>query len=260
MRSATTLDFIHPYLGAAQNPKAGLMEEALSFFRAFEVWVYLLLGLGGLVYIRKFLLAWQELRGATFGLERENAQSRLNQAAGILVLLLTMAITEFVLVSFVAPATPGAIPLHTPTVDLLATPTITLPATTPQPGEAAGVTQTPFLGLPLETDCIPGQVEIIFPESGSEVSGVIEVVGTSDIPNFGFHKFEIKRPDETVWLTIQAGNTNVRSGKLGDWDTTRLTPGEYQLALVVVDNQAKASEPCVVQLRVGLPPEITPGP
>jgi hypothetical protein len=101
---------------------------------------------------------------------------------------------------------------------------------------------------------------IIFPESGSEVSGVIEVVGTADIPNFGFYKFEIKRPDETVWLTIQAGNTNVRSGKLGDWDTTRLTPGEYQLALVVVDNQAKASEPCVVQLRVGLPPEITPGP
>ena len=111
------------------------MEEALSFFRAFEIWIYLLLGLGGLIYIRKFILAWQELRGATFGLERESAQARLNQAASMLVLLLTMAVTEFVLVSFIAPAVPGAIPLPTPTLDLLATPTITLPATTPQPGE-----------------------------------------------------------------------------------------------------------------------------
>ena len=57
------------------------MEEALSFFRAFEVWIYLLLGLGGLIYIRRFILSWQELREAGFGLERERAQSRLNQSA-----------------------------------------------------------------------------------------------------------------------------------------------------------------------------------
>ena len=47
------------------------MEEAISFFRAFELWIYLLLGLGGLYYLRKFILAWQELQGASFGLERE---------------------------------------------------------------------------------------------------------------------------------------------------------------------------------------------
>ena len=46
------------------------MEEALSFFRAFEAWIYLLLGLGGLFYLRKFFLAWWELQGAGFGLER----------------------------------------------------------------------------------------------------------------------------------------------------------------------------------------------
>lgn len=54
------------------------MEEALGFFRALEMWIYLLLGLWGLIIIRKFVLAWQELRGATFGLERENAEGRLN--------------------------------------------------------------------------------------------------------------------------------------------------------------------------------------
>jgi hypothetical protein len=242
------------------------MEEALSFFRAFEVWIYLLLGLGGLIYIRKFILAWQELRGATFGLERESAQSRLNQSASILVLLLTMVITEFVLVSFVAPAVPGAIPLPTPTLNVLATPTITLPVTT-QSITGISTDYSPEILTVQSNDgnntisgCIPGQVEITFPESGQEVSGVIGVLGTANIPNFGFYKFEIKRPDETIWLTIQAGNVAVQNGKLGDWDTTRLSPGDYQLGLVVVDNQAKASPACVIQLLVARPQEETPGP
>ena len=242
------------------------MEEALGFFRAFEVWIYLLLGLGGIIFIRNFILAWQELRGATFGLERESAQSRLNQSASILVLLLTMAITEFILVSFVAPAMPGAIPLPTPTLNLLATPTITLPATNQlAPGMTAdnspeNVTLETNNSNTFQSGCTPGQVEITFPESGQEVSGVIGVVGTANIPNFGFYKFEIKRPDETIWLTIQAGNTIVENGKLGDWDTTRLTPGDYQLSLIVVDNQAKASPACIVQLLVARPQEGTPGP
>jgi len=107
---------------------------------------------------------------------------------------------------------------------------------------------------------VPGQINIIIPANGEEVQGIIPVVGSANIPNFGFYKFEIKRPDEAQWLTIQAGNVPVENGKLGDWDTSRLTPGEYQLALVVVDNQAEASEPCIIQLRVALTPELTPGP
>lgn len=236
------------------------MEEAISFFRAFEIWIYLLLGLGGLYYLRKFILAWQELQGASFGLERESAQSRLNQSASALVLLLTMAIVEFVLVSFVAPAMPGAASLPTPTLNLLATATITLPAAIPQP--VGTVVATPLLIPELQSGagCIPGQIEITMPAAGEEVSGIVPIVGTADLPNFGFYKFEIKRPSETIWLTIQAYNAPVRNGKLGEWDTTRLSPGEYQLGLVVVDNQAQASEPCVIQVRVSRPIETPPGP
>jgi hypothetical protein len=236
------------------------MEETLIFARAFEVWIYLLLVLFGLIFIRKFILAWQELRGAAFGLERESAQSRLNQAASMLVLLLTMAVTEFILVSFVAPAVPGAIPLPTATLDMLATPSITLPVSTQgnSSGQATGVPV--FQGIAPVSGCLPGQIEISIPKNGEEVSGVVPLIGTANIPNFGFYKFEIKRPDETVWLTIQAGNEPKQNNKLGDWDTSRLSPGEYQLALVVVDNQAKASQPCVIQLRVGRAPQTTPGP
>jgi len=244
------------------------MEEALSFFRAFEMWIYLLLGLGGLIYIRKFLLAWQELRGASFGLERESAQARLNQSASFLVLILIMVITEFILVSFIAPALPGAIVLPTPTLNLLATPSITLPAGAQQAGELQATdsllaTEANTLGgsvVALSSGCIAGQIEIVIPQNGEEIRGVVPVVGTANIENFGFYKFEIKRPEETTWLTIQAGNIPVLSGKLGDWDTSRLSPGDYQLALVVVDNQAKASQPCMIQVRVSRPVETPTGP
>ena len=67
------------------------MEEALRFFRTYEMWMYVILALAGLVYIRKFILSWEELRRAAFGLERESAQSSLNQSAGMLVLLFVMA-------------------------------------------------------------------------------------------------------------------------------------------------------------------------
>lgn len=231
------------------------MEEALSFFRAFETWIYLFLGLWGLIFIRRFILAWQELRGAVFGLEREKSQARLNQSASMLVLLLSLAVIVFVLVSFIAPALPGANLLPTPTIDLLATPTTTLAT-----GEGNGPAEIDLINPPevQETQipgCIPGQIEITSPANGQEVSGVFEITGSANISNFGFYKFEIKRPDESIWLTIQAGNSLVENGKLGDWDTTRLTPGEYQLGLVVVDNQAQASPACIIQVRVIPPPQ-----
>jgi hypothetical protein len=228
------------------------MEEALQFFRAYEMWVYLLLSLVGLIYVRKFILAWQELRGAAFGLERDSAQARLNQAASILVLLLTMAITEFVLVSFVAPTVPGAIPLPTSTLDLLATPTVTLPAEMLQPNQAALPTSTPItasLAIP-GNGCLPDQVMIYYPAEGDEISGAVEISGTVDIPNFGFYKLEMKRPEENNWLTILAGNQIRHNEILGIWNTSLLPPGYHQLGLVATDNQGKSMPPCSIQVRV----------
>lgn len=231
------------------------MEEALRFFRTYELWVYLLLSLVGFIYVRKFIQAWQELRGAAFGLERDSAQSRLNQAASILVLLLTMAIAEFVLVSYVAPAVPGAIPLLTPTLNLLATPTSTLPAESAQPAEQVLPTSTPItasLSIPAG-GCLPDQVMISYPKDGDEISGAVEITGTVDIPNFGFYKLEMKRPEESNWLTILAGNQIRRGEILGIWNTSLLPPGYHQLALVVTDNQGKSMPPCIIQLRVTNP-------
>jgi len=233
------------------------MEEAIGFFTAFEFWIYLLIGLAALFFIRKFILSWQELKDAAFGLERESAQSRLNQSATVLVLLLTMAVSEFVLVYFISPAIPAASALPTLTINPLSTATTTVSAEMMNQGEDNLAAVQPPPEAVSGEGCIPDQIMISFPIGGQEVSGVVEILGTADNPNFGFYKLEIKRPEEAVWLTLQAGNQVVRDGKLGDWDTRRLTPGEYQLGMVVVDSLAQASQPCIVNILVVRTPEET---
>jgi len=233
------------------------MEEAIGFFTAFEFWIYLLIGLAALFFIRKFILSWRELKDAAFGLERESAQSRLNQSATVLVLLLTMAVSEFVLVYFISPAIPAASALPTLTINPLSTATTTVPAEMMNQGEDSMAAAQPPPEAVSGEGCIPDQIMISFPIGGQEVSGVVEILGTADIPNFGFYKLEIKRPEEAVWLTLQAGNQVVRDGKLGDWDTRRLTPGEYQLGMVVVDSVAQASQPCIVNILVVRTPDET---
>lgn len=235
--------------------------ELLRYLKDGEVWIYVLLGLVGLYFLRKFLLAWQELRVAAFGLERESSQARLNQAASWLVLVMSVVIAEFVLVSFVVPAVPGALPLFTPTLDLLASPSYTLPPTTPTaPGTPAPATLTPFAATPGQIGgCLPDKIAIASPRDGEEISGGVSISGTVDIPDFGFYKFEIKPQAETNWRTILAGNEVKQHAILGTWNTSLLSPGEYQLSLVVTDNKGQLLPACTINVRVKGAPE-TPQP
>lgn len=228
------------------------MEEALRFVRDNEIIIYLIIGIIAAWFLRKFILAWRELREAAFGLERETAQFRLNWAASILVFLLILSVIEFALVSYVVPTIPGAAPIFTPTLDLLATPTVTLdPNITPE-----NPTQPPNQILPpIGSTCTPRQIEISSPENGATVRGVVNIIGSANISNFGFYKYETTPVNNQLWLTIQAGNNIVENDILGRWDTTRLNPGDYYLRLVVTDNTGQAQPPCMIQVRIELPLE-----
>lgn len=220
--------------------------------------MYVILALAGLVYVRKFILAWEDLRRAAFGLERESAQSNLNQAAGMLVVLFVMAAAIFVLVSFIAPIFPASNPLLTPTMDLLASPTTTLIEEMADDSVSTPTLDTLSLTATVQVvgeGCVAGQIMVSEPVDGADVTGVIAVKGTANIQNFGFYKYEIARPGETVWLTIQAGREIVQDSELGQWDTRTLAPGDYMLRLVVTDNQGESLEPCVIRVRVNNPSE-----
>jgi hypothetical protein len=222
-----------------------MWEQALRFAGTFEIVIYLVLGLGGIVFIRKFAHAWQELQGAA--------------------LLLTMAVIEFVIVSFVSPVILKSMPLPTPTLNLLATATTTLPAASIPEAGATQAAATPAPGAPVFLEaptggCIPGQIAISIPKNSEEVSGIVSIVGTANIPEFGFYKGVYKRPDEGSWSVISAGNQPQQENKLLEWDTTRLAPGAYQLGLVLTDNKGKAFVPCIVEVRIARPIETLPGP
>ncbi|MFN2197430.1 MAG: hypothetical protein ACK2UW_15035 [Anaerolineales bacterium] len=224
------------------------MDAALRFFNTYELWIYLFLGLGGLYFAFKFARAWNELRSSAFGLERESAQNRLNKAASVMVLIFIAAIAEFALVSFAVPAVPGANPLLTPTLDLLATQTATLP---PENSTDLAVTPTAEnLQSSGESSCIPDQVMLTEPQDGSTVEGIVPIIGSASIPNFGFYKFEMAKTSDNNWLSVEANNQPVVNNQLGNWNTSRLDPGAYQLRLVVTDNEGQALPPCIIQVNV----------
>jgi len=226
------------------------MGEILRFFKENEIYIYLIIGIFLLWQVKQFGSAWRELRNSAFGLERQSAQARLNQVTYLLIILFMLGIIEFALVSFVVPNVPAASPLVTPTLDLLATPTAILEI------DSSPSNLTPIPTVETENSfCVEGKVDILNPENGETIRDIVEITGSADIPNFGFYKFEMAAVDDTSWLTIQAGDTITQNGRLGYWDTTRLTPGDYALRLVVTDNLGQPTDPCVIQVRVDPPSE-----
>jgi hypothetical protein len=225
------------------------MVEVLSFLRTYETWIYAIVGLFAVWQLWKFFQAWNELRAAAFGLEREKAQVELNSAAIWLLLCLIIVAVEFYVVNFIVPTVPEASPIPTPTLNLLATPTPVLSTTDDQ---TSSTIVTPIgTVIPIGNgSCITDTVMITYPLDGSQVEGIISIEGSADIPNFGFYKYEVARPGDAVWLSINAGRQRVKNDKLGDWDTRTLTPEEYLLRLVVVDNEGNMLEPCIIRVRV----------
>lgn len=230
------------------------MSAILGSLKDYEAWIYVILGVIAAWQIWKFIQAWDELRGAAFGLEREKAQGRLNSATIWVALCIFLGIGLFYTVTFIVPLVPEASPLPTPTLNLQATldlGTITAPISTTQ----TVPTPLPTFGAPIESsNCISDTIMITSPENGSQVQGLITIEGSANIPDFGFYKYEVARPGDVVWLSINAGRERVVNGELGDWDTRSLPPDEYLLRLVVIDNVGDALDPCIIRVRV-LPPD-----
>lgn len=222
------------------------MAEFYKFLSSYEVLIYIALAIGVLFSLRWLWRSWTEWRNAIYKLEKEFSTRRLGQSAAVSILLVLLFCFEFSMTSFVIPGLPAEVFLTTPTVDFISTPTGTLSAammTQFASGGAGGSTSQPV-------GCVPGQLFLSSPAPGDEISGIIDLIGTVNIPNFGFYKYEVAPGGSDTWATISAGRNPVTESSLGRWDTTALTPGDYQLRLVVTDNQGLALPPCIVPVRV----------
>jgi hypothetical protein len=132
----------------------------------------------------------------------------------------------------------------------LITPTITIP---PELLATIGVLTPESTPTAQTTGCIPGQIMITSPKPGDVIKGQVILIGTANIPNFGFYKYEFSALGTDVWSTIQANREVKQDVELGGWDTSEVSPGDYNLRLVVLDNQNNELPPCIVPVRVAAP-------
>ncbi len=169
-----------------------------------------------------------------------------------------MAAIIFSIVTFVVPTLPAQELLATPTLDLAVGPLADSTTITPAEGEDiefATATLLPTVSID-PSACVPGEINITSPEVGDILQGDVEILGTADVPNFGFYKFEVARSEEELWLTIQAGRGAVVEDILVEnWDTTRLPVGDYVLQLIVTDSEGQELNPCRIPVRIEMPVE-----
>lgn len=227
------------------------MDELLPFLQKYEVWIYVILGTAAIFPLTRLISAWNEWQASVFGLERESAQRRFSNSLTVLVLLIVSIFLEFMVVSFVAPNYPQLASLPTSTLDLLATPTVTLPSLVGAVTAEATAEFTPTPQQVLQEECLPGQIEWTNPVSGQEISGTVELKATINVPNLGYYKYEYARPNEDIWLTLAGGNQSKNDEVIGTLDTSsQLVQGDYLFRLVVFDNQNQAFPVCVIPVRV----------
>jgi hypothetical protein len=214
-----------------------------------EPLIYIVLAIGALFSIRWLWNAWREWRQALYKLEREFSLRRMSHSLTVTLVLVILFCTEFVVASFVIPGLPAEVFMPTPTLDLLGTLAGTL---SPEAGTqaAAAPAVEPQAGL---QGCVQNQLMITSPESSDEIKGTVDIRGTVDILNFGFYKYEVAPQGSDTWVTISAGRNAIKNGSLGRWDTTALTPGDYQLRVVVTDNEGTSLPPCAIAVRVMAP-------
>jgi hypothetical protein len=228
----------------------GGMTNILKFFNSYAILIYFLVFIGLIFSIRSLAKARHEVSESLFGLERETAHRHISQALAALTLVIFLGVAESVLVIFLAPTMPANSLLVTPTINPLTTTTGTIP-----PGLLAtiGVSSPLSTSISQTSGCIPGQIMITSPKPGSIIKGQVELSGTADIPNFGFYKYEFSPIGLDSWSTIGADRKITRESPLGNWDTSEVTPGDYELRLVVIDNLGNSFPPCIVLLRVAAP-------
>jgi membrane peptidoglycan carboxypeptidase len=123
--------------------------------------------------------------------------------------------------------------------------------------EAHGIPQPPADAPPV-TDPSQVQVAIVDPPDGMQVSGVVPVFGSANVPEFASYELQYgESHDPGAFSTPIYGPVGgpVVNGQLGQWDTTGLQNGPHTLRLLVRDQRGGQFEARVRVFVENRPPE-----
>jgi len=225
-----------------------LINNIIRGLITYSIGIFILLGVGFLIYLRKFILGLNDWRASVFGLERDIAKRMLVSASTGLILLILLFIGEFLLITVIGPQLPAYTTAAAPPINPLMTPTTTLSSSESRASEGKA---TPTIGQEsLISECLEGILEITSPADGDDVSGTVEIFGTVNFEDFGSYKYEYSTTGAVDWVTIAAGNQLKLDENLGYWYTSALQPGIYLLQLVPLNNVGDELTPCIITVEV----------
>lgn len=224
------------------------LDDVLRGLTTYSAGIFILLGLGLLIYLRNFILGLREWQGSVFGLEKDQAQRKLISATTGLTLVLLLLIGEFFLITVIRPRMSQVPDGQSSISNPLFTPTTTLSPggnLTPEPALPPALDQEDLV-----SECVEGVLEITSPVNGEQVSGTVELIGSVNVEDFGSYKYEYSTTGTINWITIAAGNQLKLDESLGFWYTSALTPGPYLLKLVPLNNTGEELPPCIISVEV----------
>jgi hypothetical protein len=247
------------------------MEQVLRLVADYQWWIYGVLGLILLFYLRRAILARRESVRSIFRLEQEQAGARYGRSVGLAAFALLLMGAAFGLTNFLLPSmnqppepvsTPTTGPLVAPTLTSTAMPptiTPTATATLVRPTRPVRPTDTPEV-LTTETPvvrapaCPNPNVRLTSPGVNQVVRGNFPVRGTANISSFQYYKVEVgpgSNPRDHEWTVVgQLHRSPVVGGVLETFNSAAYAPGPYSLRLVVVDQTGNYPEPCRVTISV----------
>ncbi len=224
------------------------MEALFRFLAGYELLIYVLLGIGFAISFRWLWRAYRETQVAIYGLEKQIAFRHLSTAVASIALFFFLLLGELYITSFLIPDLPASTFLPTPTVNILSTQPSTPPGFINPPISSTNVGTGPITQS--VAGCTPDEIMITSPLPGQELKGVVDLFGVVDVNDLGFYKIEYSSAGLDNWATFFAGREYSPDQPIGVWDTSQLPSGDYQVRLVVTDNQGRDYPPCIITFRV----------
>jgi hypothetical protein len=224
--------------------------NVLQWLIEFYVGIFALLGLGILIYLRKFILSIKEWRKSVFGLEQDIAKQKLVSASTGLMLFIILFVGEFLLVTIIQPQLPSQPTERIAENEPIRSQTATLSSSSDSNAPLSQQATPSLTEGALESECIEDVLEITSPVNGERISGIVEIVGSVNIESFAYYKYEYSTVGTINWNTIAAEDQKKLNESLGNWNVSDLTPGTYLLQIVVIDNENDALTPCIISVEV----------
>ncbi|MDX9830924.1 MAG: hypothetical protein RBU35_11730 [Anaerolineae bacterium] len=248
------------------------MEQVLRFIADYQWWIYAVLGLVLLFYLRRAVVSRQQGVRSIFKLEQEQMHLRYSRSVMVSAFVLLLMVGVFMLgnplnltpaentpepspsvtngpltAPTLTPTSPPPTITATPTATRVPPTSVSRPTATVSAGPTA--TQAPQVQPPA---CPDPNRRITSPGMNQVVQGSVAVRGTANHPNFDYYKIEVGQGTNPQQWTVVGDlhRAPVAGGVLETFNAGAYPPGVYTLRLVVVDITGNFPEPCRVTITV----------